>query len=73
MYSGLVVTLAVRRVGLGYVQRGLCRGKMSVRLKKCRIKTVPILGVGMPSGGWRFSLVVTRWSRSTKLFYVGPG
>ena len=22
---------------------------------------------------WRFGLVVTRWSRSTKLLYVGPG
>ena len=22
--------------------------------------------------GWRFSLVVTRWSRSTKLLYAGP-
>jgi len=23
--------------------------------------------------GWRFALVVTRWSRSTKLRYAGPG
>jgi len=26
-----------------------------------------------PLHGWRFSLVVTRWSRSTQLFYAGPG
>jgi len=81
-YSNTVIVTLAADGWCVLVQRGgACAGCGShPHCTKCNSPSINgqrtnfiLFDVALCVSGWRFSLVVTRWSRSTQLLYAGPG
>jgi len=46
---------------------------ISVKLCLEKVASIDVFVVHLPAFKWRFSVAVTRWSRSTQLLYIEPG